>query len=87
MVVEFAEIIKAIVNVDSPVRYLPAVEDDPQRRRPDIRRAKEHLNWKPKVSLENGLRKTIEYFRGELLRSSIQPLTEQNTSQEEKNLW
>jgi len=50
MVVEFAEIIKAIVNVDSPVRYLPAVEDDPQRRRPDIRRAKEHLNWKPKVS-------------------------------------
>ena len=53
MVTEFAEIIKEIVNVDSEVRHLPAVEDDPQRRRPDIRRAKEYLNWHPKVIIQS----------------------------------
>jgi len=84
---EFAEIIKEIVNVDSEVRHLPAVEDDPQRRRPDIRRAKEYLNWHPKITLEVGLRKTIEYFRRELLRSSVRKITEQNPQDEEKNLW
>lgn len=48
--VEFAQIIKSIVNsADSTVRHLPAVEDDPQRRRPDISRAKKILNWEPKV--------------------------------------
>lgn len=47
---EFAQIIKSIVNgADSSIRYLPAVEDDPQRRRPDITRAKKYLNWEPKV--------------------------------------
>jgi UDP-glucuronate decarboxylase len=49
---EFAQIIKSIVNgADSSIRYLPAVEDDPQRRRPDITRAKKYLNWEPKVLL------------------------------------
>ena len=43
-------IIKAIVNgADTAVRHLPAVENDPQRRRPDIARAKKYLNWEPKV--------------------------------------
>lgn len=47
---EFAQIIKSIINgADSSIRYLPAVEDDPQRRRPDITRAKKYLNWEPKV--------------------------------------
>jgi len=49
---EFAQIIKSIVNgAQSTVRYLAAVEDDPQRRRPDISRAKKYLNWEPKVLL------------------------------------
>uniref|UniRef100_T1KI66 UDP-glucuronate decarboxylase n=1 Tax=Tetranychus urticae TaxID=32264 RepID=T1KI66_TETUR len=39
------------------------VEDDPQRRRPDISYAGRELNWTPKVSLKIGLKKTIEYFR------------------------
>ena len=53
---EFAEIIKTIVNgAQSAVRHLPAVEDDPQRRRPDISRAKKVLNWEPKVFISQGL--------------------------------
>lgn len=37
--------------MNSSIKYLPAVEDDPQRRRPDISRAKKYLNWEPKVFL------------------------------------
>lgn len=48
---------------------MPAVEDDPQRRKPDITRAKKFLNWEPRVPLKIGLDKTIEYFRKELERS------------------
>lgn len=48
---------------------MPAVEDDPQRRKPDISRAKRIINWEPRVSLKDGLHKTIEYFRKELSRS------------------
>lgn len=48
---------------------MPAVEDDPQRRKPDIARAKKYLNWQPRISLKIGLEKTIEYFRKELERS------------------
>ena len=45
---------------------LDPVEDDPQQRKPDITRAKKILNWQPKVKLEDGLQKTIEYFRGQI---------------------
>lgn len=48
---------------------MPAVEDDPQRRKPDISRAKKFINWEPRVPLKVGLEKTIEYFRKELERS------------------
>lgn len=49
---------------------MPPVEDDPQRRKPDISRAKKFLNWEPRVPLKVGLEKTIEYFRKELERSN-----------------
>lgn len=49
---------------------MPAVEDDPQRRKPDISRAKKFLNWQPRVPLKRGLEKTIEYFRRELERAN-----------------
>lgn len=48
---------------------MPAVEDDPQRRKPDIDRAKKYLNWEPRIPLKIGLEKTIEYFRKELEQS------------------
>lgn len=67
---EFAEIIRDKVNTrQSEIVHKAAVEDDPQRRRPDIALAKRVLRWEPKVVLEKGLEKTIEYFRAELDRS------------------
>jgi len=48
------------------IEYKEKVEDDPQRRRPDITVAKENLNWEPKIKLREGLSKSIDYFRGEL---------------------
>lgn len=53
----------------SKIETMPAVEDDPQRRKPDISRAKKVINWEPRVPLKVGLEKTIEYFRKELERS------------------
>jgi len=65
----FARLIRDMVGGDSEIIHLPPVTDDPQRRRPDIRRAKEELNWEPLVTLEQGLAKTVEYFRKELGRN------------------
>lgn len=47
----------------SEIVYHPLPEDDPHQRQPDISLAEEKLGWEPKTRLENGLRKTIEYFR------------------------
>jgi len=47
----------------SKIVYRPLPTDDPKQRRPDITRARTLLNWEPKVQLEEGLIKTIEYFR------------------------
>lgn len=69
MITEFALIIQDLVGTNSKVVELAAVEDDPQRRRPNITRAKEFLNWEPKVPLAEGLKKTIMYFAKELQRT------------------
>lgn len=67
---EFAIIIRDLVGgKTSKMETMPAVEDDPQRRKPDISRAKKVINWEPRVPLKVGLEKTIEYFRKELERS------------------
>ena len=44
------------------VDHLPLPNDDPTRRRPDYTRARQRLAWRPRVSLPDGLRKTVEYF-------------------------
>eukprot|EP00096_Caligus_rogercresseyi_P009834 TRINITY_DN3423_c0_g1_i1.p1 TRINITY_DN3423_c0_g1~~TRINITY_DN3423_c0_g1_i1.p1 ORF type:complete len:423 (+),score=58.58 TRINITY_DN3423_c0_g1_i1:43-1311(+) len=66
---QFAELIKNQVGSKSVIEHLPAVVDDPQRRRPDISLAKRVLGWEPIVKFEDGLQKTIDYFRNELSRS------------------
>jgi UDP-glucuronate decarboxylase len=53
-----------ITKSDSEIMYQPMPSDDPIRRRPDITRAKELLRWEPKVDLNEGLFKTIEWFKG-----------------------
>lgn len=68
--IEFAVIIRDLVGgKTSKIETMPPVEDDPQRRRPDIARAKKYLNWEPRISLKIGLERTIDYFRKELKRS------------------
>ncbi len=61
-VLQLAEIIREILGRELKMEFLPALEDDPKRRKPDIARAKELLGWEPRIPLEEGLKKTIDYF-------------------------
>jgi dTDP-glucose 4,6-dehydratase len=63
-ILEFAETIKAAVGSSSPIVFKPLPVDDPQTRQPDITQARAKLGWEPKVTLADGLRTTIAYFRG-----------------------
>jgi dTDP-glucose 4,6-dehydratase len=65
-VLEFAKKIIELTDSKSEIVYKPLPEDDPQVRQPDIAKAKKILNWEPVVKLEDGLLKTIEYFRIQL---------------------
>jgi dTDP-glucose 4,6-dehydratase len=65
-----AELIRDLAGSDSPIRYLPAMQDDPQRRCPDIRRAHDRLGWQPRVPYTEGLAQTIEWFRAQLAVSA-----------------
>jgi dTDP-glucose 4,6-dehydratase len=63
-VLEFARTIQRLTGTRSPIAFRPLPVDDPKVRQPDITRAREKLGWEPKVPLEEGLGRTIEYFRG-----------------------
>ncbi|OAV76020.1 Polymyxin resistance protein PmrI [Bacteroidales bacterium Barb7] len=61
---ELAEMVIRLTNSPSKIIFQPLPADDPKQRRPDISLAKEKLNgWEPKIPLEEGLRRTIDYFR------------------------
>ena len=60
---ELAETIIRITGSKSKIVYKPLPQDDPARRKPDVSLARELLGWTPSVSLEDGLRQTIDYFR------------------------
>lgn len=62
---EIATIIKRLTNTKSEIAFEPLPEDDPLRRKPDITKAKKLLGWEPNVGLEEGLRRTIKYFKGQ----------------------
>lgn len=61
--IQLAEKIIKLTNSKSEIVYEPLPQDDPTRRQPDISLAKNLLNWEPRISLEEGLEKTISYFR------------------------
>ena len=69
--IELAELVREATNSKSEIKYEPLPEDDPKQRRPDISLAKEKLGWEPKVALEEGLKKTVEYFAGLLQSQKI----------------
>lgn len=61
---ELAEMIKNTTKTTSELEFLDLPEDDPKRRKPDIVKAERVLSWSPKISVEEGLEKTIKYFSG-----------------------
>ena len=61
-VLEFAKKIIEMTNSKSKIIFKELPKDDPVKRQPDISLAKEKLNWQPNYKLEEGLKKTIEYF-------------------------
>ncbi|HTS79873.1 MAG TPA: UDP-glucuronic acid decarboxylase family protein [Myxococcaceae bacterium] len=63
-ILQFAEEVRAVAGGGGRIVHLPLPKDDPQRRRPDITRARQLLGWEPRTSLTDGLRQTIAYFRG-----------------------
>ncbi len=60
---ELAERILKLTGSSSPLEFLPLPPDDPGRRRPDISLARRELSWEPKVGLDEGLERTVSYFR------------------------
>jgi dTDP-glucose 4,6-dehydratase len=62
-VLEFAKTIKQLTGTKSEIAFRPLPVDDPKVRQPDITKARTLLGWEPKVKLEDGLRRTIDYFR------------------------
>jgi nucleoside-diphosphate-sugar epimerase len=62
-VLQFAETIRKLVGSDVPIEFRPLPVDDPKVRQPDIGVARSRLGWEPRVPVEEGLRRTIAYFR------------------------
>jgi len=65
-ILDFAKKIVAMTGSKSKIVHKPLPSDDPTQRQPDITLANENLGWKPKVSVDEGLKRTIEFFRKEL---------------------
>ncbi len=68
---EFAHLVRDLVGSESEIVHRPAASDDPKQRRPDASRAKAILGWEPTVSVEDGLRITIEAFRRDMAPSPV----------------
>jgi len=65
-ILELAEKIISMTGSHSKLVYMPLPDNDPIRRKPDITLAQDKLNWKPKFSIEEGLKKTIKYFKKDI---------------------
>jgi len=63
---ELANLVKELVDPSIQIKFLPPTPDDPMKRRPDISKAKEFLDWEPKVALRDGLKPMIEDFRARI---------------------
>lgn len=62
-VLELAHLIKDLTQSKSTIAYQPAEGDDPKKRKPDITKAKKLLGWSPEIDLNEGLQKTIAFFK------------------------
>ena len=80
---ELARRLIALTGSRSRIEYRSLPQDDPRQRRPDISRALELLRWQPRVSLDEGLKRTIAYFEEKLSgdTNAVQPLTRRAAGQ------
>ena len=74
-VLEFANVIKRLTGSDAPIVFKPLPSDDPKVRKPDITKARNLLQWEPQVGLDEGLTRTIEFFRGRVLSADTRMAT------------
>ena len=65
-ILELSEKVIALTKSKSKIIYRPLPADDPRQRQPDITLARERLGWEPQTQLEDGLKRTIDYFKGEI---------------------
>ena len=63
---ELADLVLKLTNSRSIIKHFPLPEDDPKQRQPDISKVRKMLGWQPLIPLEEGLKKTIEYFKDRL---------------------
>ncbi|MCE5197446.1 MAG: UDP-glucuronic acid decarboxylase family protein [Armatimonadota bacterium] len=70
-ILQFAEIIRKLIDTRSEIVFRPLPVDDPTKRQPDISKARELLDWEPRVPLEEGLSKTIAYFQSTLKPTAV----------------
>ena len=63
-ILDLAKMIIKLTGSQSKITFKPLPQDDPLQRKPDITLAKQRLDWEPKLGLEEGLKKTIDYFKG-----------------------
>lgn len=70
-IAELSEMVLEMTQSTSSVVHMALPQDDPRQRRPDISLARDTLNWEPKISLREGLERTIPYFADELRRSAL----------------
>jgi dTDP-glucose 4,6-dehydratase len=63
-ILEFAQSVQRVMGAKCRIQFEPLPQDDPKKRRPDISKARKLLGWEPCVPLDEGLRLTVEYFRG-----------------------
>ena len=73
-ILELAQAVQKMVNPDAEIIFKPLPQDDPQRRRPNITKAKTLLGWQPTVPLQEGLKLTIEDFRDRIATSEVHRL-------------
>jgi dTDP-glucose 4,6-dehydratase len=62
-ILECAQLVLKVTGSKSQIRNEPLPQDDPKQRRPDITKARQLLQWEPKIDLETGLRKSLDYFQ------------------------
>ena len=71
MILECAQVVLKVTGSRSRIRYAALPQDDPKQRRPDITKARQLLGWEPKIGLETGLRKSLEYFKSAIAAEKV----------------